>query len=124
MNKVVMLGTLAFCLTIPMIASAATWYSSTITLPRTGSWKTVTRQATRSFQQTKVLNNKYNVNARIVYAANNDALSDYETHGDTSDHDYGQAITHNTGVGDNIKAEFKTDLLNYNTTRSDLSWAP
>ncbi|GAC42674.1 phosphoglycerol transferase and related protein [Paenibacillus popilliae ATCC 14706] len=84
------------------------------------------REATGSSQQTKVLNNEYNVYAKIVLAANDSDLSDYELHQDKDHSDYGQVMTHNTNtrVGDNIKARFKTAWDNYRTTRALLSWAP
>lgn len=111
---------------LPMIASAATWYSSDITLPRTNSWKTVVRHATGSQQQTRVTNNAHDVLGKIVLAANGSDLSNYYTHPAEGKDGYGTIATHNTGtnVGDNIQGEFKTTWDNYRTTTATISWAP
>jgi len=109
----------------PVAAFAETWYSSDITLPRTGSWTTVTREATANTQKTKVTNNKYDVNARILNSGGK-ALSDYKKHQNEGNDDYGIEIEHKTGTakGDKIKAEFKTTAVNYRTTTATLSWRP
>lgn len=126
MNKKIVSGTLVLTLVLPTLASAATWYSSSITLPRTGSWKTVEREATGSSQQTQVTNNKYDVLGRIISAVNGSALSSYVTHQDTDNSANGAIFTHktNTKVGDRIKGEFKTAATNFRTTTATIAWAP
>lgn len=110
---------------LPITAFASTWYGVRITLPRTGSWKTITRDATSDKQKTQVFGNKYDVNGRIV-TASGAALSSYKKHQNDSHKDNGLEIQHNTGAakGDDIKAEFKTTVINYRTTTADLWWMP
>lgn len=121
--KTLLVAGLTLSTAIP--AFAATWYSSNITLPRTGSMTTVTRAATASSQYTKVTDNAYDVNGRIVTSSGT-VLSTYVTHQDSQNSAYGTVYTHKTGtsVGDNIKAEFKTSAVNYFTTTAKISWSP
>jgi len=122
LNKVIkslVVTTMFLSISIPVFAD--TWYSSSLTLPRTGSMTTTVRKATANTQQTKVTNNAYSVYGRID-TSTGVALSSYGEHRAWES----DIITQNTGtaVGDSIEAEFKTGPYNYRTTTATIAWRP
>lgn len=121
--KTSIISTLLLSLSIPVFASIGDsgWYSSTITLPRTGSWTTTARKATASNQEVQVKGNNYAVHSRIITNSGT-TLTKYKTHkaGDNTE------LTHSSGTtkGDTIRAEFKTGATNYKITKCTLGWRP
>lgn len=117
------ISSLLLSLSIPAFASIgdAGWYSTSLTLPRSGAMTTTQRAATNKNQETQVENNAYDVLGRIVNSGGT-SLSSYKTHEAKQD----QAYTHNTGTtkGDKISAQFKTSAVNYFTTTATIGWRP
>ncbi|MCJ7841739.1 hypothetical protein MUB24_12690 [Lederbergia sp. NSJ-179] len=98
----------------------ATWYTSTITLPRNGWWYTVDRPATSNVQKTKVTNPTYDVVSNIV-SLKNVQLSTNKTHKKNQN----SIQNHNTGArGANVKAAFRSSLVNQHTNKVNLGWEP
>lgn len=117
-KKVVIAGILISSISIPAYAS---WHWSDITLPRRGAWSTVTREASGGTQKTQVTKNAYAVNSRII-GDNGVGLSGWRKHKPGT----GTIRTYKTGVhaGEDIKAQFKTSVINYRTTTARLAWEP
>lgn len=120
MKKIVTSLAIAATVLTPIAASAATWHSANITLPRTGQWDTTNRTALSNDQGTYVKNNKYTVYSWIETSKGNQSGPTR-----TWDNNGAGAQYHNTGLkGASIHASFKTSAINYNTTTAYLEWAP
>lgn len=124
LSSIILASACSLLLSAPIFA---TWYSSDITLPRTGSWiSSVTRQATDNNQETKVTNNDYLVKGRIILAGSEQPLSSWVNHPKQGSSNYGSVFVHNTNtsLGDNLKVEFKTQVINFRTVTATLAWRP
>lgn len=107
---------------MPITALASTWYSMDVTLPRTGTWSTIDRNATSDIQLTSVSSNKYDVYSWIELNTNDLQVGPTRKWpGDKPT----SAQYHVTGVnGSSIHATFKTGFFNYYTTTAHIAWQP
>lgn len=114
-----LLGFSVLLLATDMVA-AATWYSSTITLPRNGFWYSVSREATANSQKTKVTKPKYDV---VSHIANSDKSR--VTSNQTHKKNQTDTRTHVSNMkGTTIKAAFRSSIVNQKTNTVNLSWQP
>ena len=109
-------------LTVMLSSQAyAAWYYSEITLPRNGWWYSVVRIATSNRQQTIVRLPEYDVVSNIA------STKDKDFHSTNKTHKAGQAIIqdHYTGLdGEDIRAAFRSSIINQRTNRAELGWGP
>ncbi|MBX4272139.1 hypothetical protein [Clostridium estertheticum] len=117
--KSVVTGLVMLSISVPVFA--ASWFSSSITLPRTGFMTTTERNATGNIQYTKVTDNSYDVKSRIDDSHKN-GISDFVTHrAGKSDQ-----FTHNSDTVKNntIMAQFQSPWNEYRTNTVTIYWIP
>jgi len=120
-KKFIMKFSIVTLLTLMISSQAlATWYESTITLPRNGWWYTVERTATKNTQSTRVKNPTYDVVSNITNT-NKDKLSTNKTH--AAGKDITQSHTTNA-KGSKIHGAFRSSIINQFTNTVTLSWEP
>ncbi|MED1058986.1 hypothetical protein [Bacillus mycoides] len=120
MKKIIASLAIAATVVTPIAASAATWHSASVTLPRTGQWNTVDRTALSNTQGTYVKNNNYKVYSWIESSKGNQSGPTRTWNNDGAGAQY-----HSTGLkGAKVHASFKTSAVNYKTTTAYIEWAP